>query len=174
MTVAGSPDVPGPLDADVQSLCRRAWWVFLVSGIASVAFGVLAFVNPLVALFVLAAFFAAYLLVDGIANVVGSFQNRGRDGWWILLLIGLLGDRRRRIQDRLRLQGAEPPKPACGADSRLTAAPQGSAAGGADPPVQAERPAIRPPNRHPPRKVPSRPRLPFMPPPPNPAASPAA
>lgn len=89
--MAGSPDVPGPLDADVQSLCRRAWWVFLVSGIASVAFGVLAFVNPLVALFVLAAFFAAYLLVDGIANVVGSFQNRGRDGWWILLLIGLLG-----------------------------------------------------------------------------------
>ena len=89
--MAGSVDVLGTLDADVQALCRRAWWVFLVSGIASVVFGVLAFVNPLVALFVLATFFAAYLLVDGVSNIVGSFQNRGKDGWWILLLIGILG-----------------------------------------------------------------------------------
>ena len=89
--MAGSADVLGSLDADVQALCRRAWWVFLVSGIASVVFGVLAFVNPLVALFVLAMFFAAYLLVDGVSNIVGSFQNRGKDGWWILLLIGILG-----------------------------------------------------------------------------------
>lgn len=89
--MAGSVDVLGTLDADVQALCRRAWWVFLVSGIASVVFGVLAFVNPLVALFVLAMFFAAYLLVDGVSNIVGSFQNRGKDGWWILLLIGILG-----------------------------------------------------------------------------------
>lgn len=89
--MAGSVDVLGTLDADVQALCRRAWWVFLVSGIASVVFGVLAFVNPLVALFVLAMFFAAYLLVDGVSNIVGSFQNRGKDGWWILLLIGVLG-----------------------------------------------------------------------------------
>lgn len=89
--MAGSADVLGALDADVQALCRRAWWVFLVSGIASVVFGVLAFVNPLVALFVLAMFFAAYLLVDGVSNIVGSFQNRGKDGWWILLLIGILG-----------------------------------------------------------------------------------
>lgn len=89
--MAGSADVLGSLDADVQALCRRAWWVFLVSGIASVVFGVLAFVNPLVALFVLATFFAAYLLVDGVSNIVGSFQNRGKDGWWILLLIGVLG-----------------------------------------------------------------------------------
>ena len=89
--MAGSVDVLGTLDADVQALCRRAWWVFLVSGIASVVFGVLAFVNPLVALFVLATFFAAYLLVDGVSNIVGSFQNRGKDGWWILLLIGVLG-----------------------------------------------------------------------------------
>lgn len=89
--MAGSADVLGSLDAGVQALCRRAWWVFLVSGIASVVFGVLAFVNPLVALFVLAMFFAAYLLVDGVSNIVGSFQNRGKDGWWILLLIGILG-----------------------------------------------------------------------------------
>src|SRR6266516_2782174 len=38
----------------------------------------------------------------------------------------------------------------------------------------AARPATRPENRHPPRKVPSSARYPCMPPPPNPATSPAA
>ena len=40
---------------------------------------------------VLATFFAASVLVDGVSNVVGSIQNRDKDGWWIMLLIGLLG-----------------------------------------------------------------------------------
>ena len=79
------------LGADAQALVRRAWWVFLVGGIAMVAFGGLALFNPGVALFVLATFFAASVLVDGVSNVVGSIQNRGKDGWWIMLLIGLLG-----------------------------------------------------------------------------------
>jgi uncharacterized membrane protein HdeD (DUF308 family) len=47
--------------------------VFLIGGIASVFFGLLAFVNPGIALFVLATFFAVYLLVDGISNVIGVF-----------------------------------------------------------------------------------------------------
>jgi uncharacterized membrane protein HdeD (DUF308 family) len=65
--------------------------VFLVGGIAMVAFGALALVNPGIALLVLAMFFAASVLVDGVSNVVGSIQNRDKDGWWIMLLIGLLG-----------------------------------------------------------------------------------
>jgi uncharacterized membrane protein HdeD (DUF308 family) len=79
------------LGADAQALVRRTWWVFLVGGIAMVAFGALALVNPGIALLVLAMFFAASVLVDGVSNVVGSIQNRGKDGWWIMLLIGLLG-----------------------------------------------------------------------------------
>lgn len=72
-------------------LCRRAWWVFLVGGIASVAFGVLAFVNPAVALLVLAMFFAAFILVDGAANIWGALQNRDREGWVAVLLLGAVG-----------------------------------------------------------------------------------
>jgi len=64
--------------------------VFLVGGIASVLFGLLAFVNPGVALFVLAMFFAASVLVDGAFSIAGSIQNREKDGWWIMLLIGVL------------------------------------------------------------------------------------
>jgi uncharacterized membrane protein HdeD (DUF308 family) len=74
-----------------MALCKRTWWVFLIGGLASVLFGVLAFVNPGIALFVLAMFFAAAILVDGAFNVVGSISNREKDGWWLMLLIGLLG-----------------------------------------------------------------------------------
>jgi uncharacterized membrane protein HdeD (DUF308 family) len=80
-----------PIGVDASALCRRTWWVFLIGGIASIAFGLLAFVNPGVALFVLAVFFAAAILVDGAFNIVGALQNREKDGWWLMLLIGLLG-----------------------------------------------------------------------------------
>jgi uncharacterized membrane protein HdeD (DUF308 family) len=76
---------------DAEALCRRTWWVFLIGGIAAVLFGVLAFTRPVAAWLVVATFFAAAILVDGVMNVVGSFSNRDKDGWWIMLLIGVLG-----------------------------------------------------------------------------------
>jgi uncharacterized membrane protein HdeD (DUF308 family) len=77
------------LGSDAQALCRRTWWVFLIGGIASVIFGVLAFINPGIALLVLATFFAAAVLVDGAFNIAGSIQNRDKDGWWVMLLLGI-------------------------------------------------------------------------------------
>lgn len=89
--MADSAGVLGHMSADAQALVKRAWWVFIVGGIAMVLFGLLAFSSPGIALFVLATFFAASVLVDGLSNIVGSLQNREKDGWWILLLMGLLG-----------------------------------------------------------------------------------
>jgi uncharacterized membrane protein HdeD (DUF308 family) len=86
-----SAGVLGHMGADAQALVKRAWWVFIVGGVAMVVFGVLAFASPGIALFALATFFAASVLVDGVSNIVGSLQNREKDGWWILLLMGLLG-----------------------------------------------------------------------------------
>jgi uncharacterized membrane protein HdeD (DUF308 family) len=77
--------------ADAHELCKRTWWVILLGGIASVAFGVLALVNPGIALLVLAMFFAASVLVDGISSAIGAIQHREKDGWWLMLLIGALG-----------------------------------------------------------------------------------
>jgi uncharacterized membrane protein HdeD (DUF308 family) len=79
------------LGTNAQALCRRTWWVFLLGGIASVIFGVFAFANPGIALFVLAMFFAASVLVDGAFNIIGSIRHREKDGWWLMLLIGILG-----------------------------------------------------------------------------------
>ena len=89
--MANSGGFLSSLGADAQVLCKRTWWVFLVGGIASVIFGVLAFVNPGIALLVLAMFFAASVLVDGIFSAIGAVQNREKDGWWIMLLLGILG-----------------------------------------------------------------------------------
>lgn len=79
------------LGANAQVLCRRTWWVFVVGGLASLIFGVLAFLRPGLALLVLAMYFAASILVDGAFNVAGALGHRGKDGWWVMLLMGLLG-----------------------------------------------------------------------------------
>jgi uncharacterized membrane protein HdeD (DUF308 family) len=84
-------NVATTLASDARALVKRSWWVFLIGGIASVIFGILAFMKPGIALFVLALFFAASILVDGVSNLIGSLQHREKDGWWIMLLIGLLG-----------------------------------------------------------------------------------
>jgi uncharacterized membrane protein HdeD (DUF308 family) len=74
-----------------SDLCNRAWWVFLIGGIASVIFGILAFVNPGAAWLVLSMFFAAWVLVDGAVNIWGALSNRDKDGWWAILLLGVAG-----------------------------------------------------------------------------------
>jgi uncharacterized membrane protein HdeD (DUF308 family) len=89
--MAGTTGILDHMSTDARALVKRAWWVFVVGGLAMALFGLLAFSNPGVALFVLATFFAASVLVDGISNIVGSLQNRDKDGWWILLLMGVLG-----------------------------------------------------------------------------------
>jgi uncharacterized membrane protein HdeD (DUF308 family) len=79
------------LGADAQALCAKNWWVFLVGGLAGVAFGVIALFQPVAAWLVVSIFFAADVLVDGAANAIGAIRHRGKDGWWVMLLIGILG-----------------------------------------------------------------------------------
>jgi uncharacterized membrane protein HdeD (DUF308 family) len=64
--------------------------VFLVGGIASVTFGVLALLNPAAALFVLGMFLAAFLLVDGAVSAWGGLRHRDKEGGWLILVLGLL------------------------------------------------------------------------------------
>jgi uncharacterized membrane protein HdeD (DUF308 family) len=75
---------------DALGFCRRTWWMFLIGGVASVLFGILAFISPASALLVLALYFAAFVAVDGVSSVVGSIANRGQDGWLFTLIFGVL------------------------------------------------------------------------------------
>ena len=85
------PGTPGTPAADARTLVRRTWWVFAFGGIASLAFGVMALIAPGIALFVLATYFAASVLVDGISALYGALQNRDKDGWVLMALMGALG-----------------------------------------------------------------------------------
>jgi len=89
--MANSGGLVGNLGARADVLCKRTWWVFLIGGIASVIFGVLAFMEPMTAWLIVSMFFAASVLVDGVFNVIGAVQHREKDGWWIMLLMGALG-----------------------------------------------------------------------------------
>jgi uncharacterized membrane protein HdeD (DUF308 family) len=68
------------------------WWLVLLRGIASIIFGVLAFVWPGLTVFWLVLLFAAYAIIDGIIALWAAATGPGvmAPRWW-LVVIGLLG-----------------------------------------------------------------------------------
>lgn len=67
----------------------RGWAVFY--GLVSVAFGILAILNPLATAGVLLLFLAAWLIVGGIYRIVFAIRVRKHiQGEWMLILSGLL------------------------------------------------------------------------------------
>lgn len=67
------------------------WWALLLRGIAAVLFGLAALLWPGLTLFVLVAFFGAYVLVDGIFALVAGVRGSGGRRRWLLLAEGVLG-----------------------------------------------------------------------------------
>lgn len=57
---------------------QRSWWIFLLRGLAAIAFGVMAFVWPALTLAVLVVIFGVYVLVDGIFGLVDAVRYRDR------------------------------------------------------------------------------------------------
>jgi len=52
------------------SVLARNWWLVEIRGVAAIAFGILAFVQPGLTLVVLITLFAAYMLIDGVSLLV--------------------------------------------------------------------------------------------------------
>lgn len=73
-----------------RSYYKRTWWVFLIGGIVSVVFGVLAFMEPGTALAVLSMYFAVFVLISGAVHAWGALTHRDTDGWWVSLLMGIV------------------------------------------------------------------------------------
>jgi uncharacterized membrane protein HdeD (DUF308 family) len=80
-----------PHNGNAQVLCRRTWWVFVLGGLASFAFGVLALLAPGATLRILGLYFAASVLLGGASALLGAYENRDKDGWQLMMLIGVLG-----------------------------------------------------------------------------------
>ncbi len=67
----------------------RNWWIIMLRGVAAVVFGLLAFVWPVITLFVLILMYGTFALFDGVLSIAAAVRGGGAR-WW-LLLVGLLG-----------------------------------------------------------------------------------
>jgi uncharacterized membrane protein HdeD (DUF308 family) len=67
------------------------WWALLLRGIASIIFGILAFIWPGVALLSLVFVFGAYAIIDGILSIIAGARSPKGGMWWMLILVGILG-----------------------------------------------------------------------------------
>jgi uncharacterized membrane protein HdeD (DUF308 family) len=67
------------------------WWLLLLRGLASVAFGVMAFSWPKLTLLTLVVLFAAFVVVDGVFAVAAAVMGKQERGarWW-LAVVGLI------------------------------------------------------------------------------------
>lgn len=85
-TPAGAPGL-----ADIASVGKALWWMVLIRGILAIAFGILALVFPDATLLALAILFAAYSIVEGVANIVHAIRGRARlRAWGWLLAQGII------------------------------------------------------------------------------------
>jgi len=76
----------------IRSLLAKYWWVFLLRGLAAIAFGVLALVAPAATIAALVFIFAVFALASGVLAVAGALALRKEsDHWWVWLLQGVVG-----------------------------------------------------------------------------------
>lgn len=71
---------------------RRNWWVMALRGVLAIIFGLIALVDPRIALLAFVYVFGAYAIIDGIIAAYTAIQERGslsRWGW--VLFEGILG-----------------------------------------------------------------------------------
>ncbi len=67
------------------------WWIFLLRGLAAIAVGVIAFVQPGAALIGLVLVLGAYSFLIGALAIAVAATGIAGDRWWALLLEGMLG-----------------------------------------------------------------------------------
>src|SRR5262245_21922041 len=76
----------------VRALAEN-WWLLLLRGIASVLFGVLAFIWPGLTLVALIFLWGAYAVIDGAIALWAAITGRGGEmtsRWW-LAIVGIVG-----------------------------------------------------------------------------------
>jgi uncharacterized membrane protein HdeD (DUF308 family) len=70
-------------------LLARYWWVLALRGVLAVLFGLFAFFIPGITLLTLVLLFGAYVLLDGIFDLVAA--TRSPSHHWALVLEGIVG-----------------------------------------------------------------------------------
>jgi uncharacterized membrane protein HdeD (DUF308 family) len=73
----------------MADMLARNWPILALRGVAAIVFGVLAWFWPDITLFTLVIFFGAYLLVDGVSNLVTAARGEIRESRWIVATMGI-------------------------------------------------------------------------------------
>ncbi|GJD47614.1 hypothetical protein OPKNFCMD_0322 [Methylobacterium crusticola] len=75
----------------MSAVLARNWWLIALRGVFAILFGIVALIAPIATLLTLVIFFSAYMLVDGIAEIVAAVRAAERhERWGYLLAAGLL------------------------------------------------------------------------------------
>lgn len=69
----------------------RMWWAFLLRGVLAIAAGVFVLLVPGIGLAALILLFAAWMIADGVAELIGAWRTRGQKNWWVGILEGIAG-----------------------------------------------------------------------------------
>jgi len=67
------------------------WWLFLLRGLAAIAFAIIAFAQPGSALIGLVLVLGAYVFIAGVLAMTAAAVGVAGDRWWALLLEGIIG-----------------------------------------------------------------------------------
>ncbi len=79
------------MSTNVKEYVDSLWWLFVLQGIATLVFGVVALFFPGLTLASLITLFAVYAVVVGVVELVHGFRDVGRNGsWWFSLLVGVV------------------------------------------------------------------------------------
>lgn len=70
------------MSASVDSTAKTAWWMILIRGVLTVAFGVVALASPRIAVLALVYVFASYAFLEGVATISGGIRSRGTSPQW--------------------------------------------------------------------------------------------
>ncbi|HSY81633.1 MAG TPA: DUF308 domain-containing protein, partial [Gemmatimonadaceae bacterium] len=75
----------------MTTILNRAWWGLVLRGLVSIALGIFIFARPLESVAAFALVIAIWALVDGITNIVHSFDLKPLyNHWWLMLLGGIV------------------------------------------------------------------------------------
>jgi len=69
----------------------RMWWAFLLRGLLAIAAGIVVLLVPDIGLAALILLFAAWMIADGVAELIGAWRTRGQKNWWVGILEGIAG-----------------------------------------------------------------------------------
>jgi uncharacterized membrane protein HdeD (DUF308 family) len=93
MTAQSHPTSPPLVRLPLVRALAENWWLLLLRGIASIIFGILAFVWPGLTLLALILLWGAYAIVDGVIAVWAAISGRSGEmtpRWW-LAIVGVVG-----------------------------------------------------------------------------------